>query len=147
MPAARSDAHTHTNTAACAHPPLFFNSFLSLPAIMEVTVRLILHRSQDLIVSVKLTVNKRKRSEGTMCQSVQLKLPVEVAVVGGRGINICLFCSLSNPLCLFFLFSFFPKHTADRPTSLPTPSLTALPGLPTAITYKTFQGRHTWSGF
>lgn len=103
---------THTPTQRHAHTHLFFfNSFLSLPAIMEVTVRLILHRSQDLIVSVKLTVNKRKRSEGTMCQSVQLKLPVEVAVVGGERNKYLPFLLSFKPTLSFFFFFLFSPNT------------------------------------
>lgn len=74
-----------------------------------------------------------------MCQSVQLKLLVEGdgwAGGGGGvlegGINII----LSWTLVLF-----------SSVTSLPTPSLAALPGLPTAITSKTFSGPPHVVGF
>lgn len=72
-----------------------------------------------------------------MCQSVRLKRLVGEEGWGGGvgGINIGLFWTL----LLFYSVTLF--HTHGGPAHfLTNPTLTALPGLPTAITYKNFSG-------
>lgn len=116
----------------CTHQQMHL--FLSLPAIMEITVHLILHRSDDLIVSISWLLIKESRARDDVTKRA-IKAPSGSG--GGRLVEG------GGHKYLPFLLSFKParsfSNTADRPTSLPTLSLTALPGLPTAITYKTFQ--------
>lgn len=73
-----------------------------------------------------------------MCQSVRLKRLEERAGLdeGHKYPPILLFSSGTSFI-----------HMANQPTSLPTSSLTVLPGLPTAITCKNFSGPPHVVGF
>lgn len=97
--------HTHTHTDKGAH-----THFLSLPAIMEITVYLILNRSEDLIVSKRFKVSRqlKKKAERRMCVP---ECAIKAASGGGGlevggGINIGLFWTL----LLFYSVTLFHTH-------------------------------------
>lgn len=90
------------------------------------------------------TVEVRKQSEGCMCQSVRLKLLVRGGEAGvGRGHKYQPFLDTSAfPLCHSL------SHTRQTGPLPYQPHLSqCCPDFPLQLLIKTFQGRHTWSGF
>lgn len=93
-PAARSNAHTHahkTKKTPKQNTHIFFFFFLSLPAVRNNCISY-LKRIRGFncfkVFQSQPRVNKRKRSEGCVCQSVQLKAlsKEERGAAGGWGV-------------------------------------------------------------